>query len=83
VERRDVSGMSFVFQVMPRGDRFERRDGMPVRIISDMVIQDISIVTYPAYTATDVQVAQRSLQAFKAQRGHRIDWLRRRSAVET
>lgn len=81
VERRDVSGMSFVFQVMPRGDRFERRDGMPVRLISDMLIRDISIVTYPAYAATDVQVAQRSLQVFESQAGRRIEWLRLRRRI--
>ena len=78
VERRDVSGMSFVFQVMPSGDRFERRDGMPVRLISDMLIRDISIVTYPAYEATDVQVAQRSLAVFRLQQvGQRVEWLSR------
>jgi HK97 family phage prohead protease len=82
VRRGDVTGMSFSFRVMPNGDRFERRAEGPVRVISDMQVRDISIVTYPAYTAADVQVAKRSLEAWQAvQTGSRIDWLRRRAAV--
>jgi HK97 family phage prohead protease len=79
VQRGDVTGMSFAFQVIrPGGERFERRDGQPVRIISDMAIQEVSIVTFPAYVATDAQVAQRALQAFERQRnGRSIAWLRK------
>jgi HK97 family phage prohead protease len=79
VQRGDVTGMSFSFEVVrPTGERFDRRDGQPVRIITDMTIQEISIVTFPAYTATDVQVAQRAMQALGAQPGRRVDWLRQR-----
>jgi HK97 family phage prohead protease len=78
VQRGDVTGMSFTFRVMrPHGERFERRDGQPVRILTDLTIQEISIVTFPAYEATDVQVAQRSLLAFDAQHGRSIAMLRR------
>jgi hypothetical protein len=79
VERGDVTGMSFSFQVVrPHGERFESRDGQTVRIVSDMRLQDVSVVTFPAYQTTDVQVAQRSLQAYQRahQAGRRIDWLR-------
>ncbi len=77
MQRGDVSGMSFSFAVVrPGGERFERRDGGLVRIVSDMTISDVSIVTFPAYAAADVAVAQRALQAFQAQQGQRIDWLR-------
>lgn len=81
VQRGDVTGMSFAFQVMrPNGERFERRDGQPVRIITDMTIQEVSIVTFPAYVATDAQVAQRALQAIReGRRGSGIDWLRLRT----
>jgi phage head maturation protease len=73
VQRGDMTGMSFAFQVVrPHDERFERRDGQPQRIISDMAIQ-VSIV--PGDAATDAQVAQRALQACRE--GHRIDWLRR------
>ena len=67
VRRGDVTGMSFRFAVVrPGGERFESRNGMTPRIVSDMRIPEISIVTFPAYVATDATVAQRSLQAFQA-----------------
>lgn len=79
VERGDVTGMSFSFQVVrPHGERFEARDGQTVRIVSDMRMQDVSVVTFPAYQTTDVQVAQRALRGYLAtQEGRRIEWLRR------
>jgi uncharacterized protein len=79
VSRGDITGMSFSFHVVrPHGERFERRDGQAIRIVTDMVMKDVSIVTFPAYTATDVLVAQRSLEEFQARRkGRSIDWLRR------
>lgn len=82
VSRRDVSGMSFTFAVVrPQGERFERRDKTVTRIITDMVIREISVVTFPAYAATDVQVAQRALRAFQAKQGRSIAWLRRALAA--
>jgi HK97 family phage prohead protease len=81
VKRRDVSGMSFTFSVPQGGDRFERRNGTAVRLISDMTVRDISIVTYPAYAQTDVQVAQRALQAFRQSPGTSIQWLRMRQTA--
>lgn len=82
VSRRDVSGMSFTFQVVrPHGERFERRDGQTTRILSDMVIPEISIVTFPAYSATDVSVARRSFLAALPQ-GQSIAWLRMWAAAQ-
>jgi HK97 family phage prohead protease len=79
VRRGDVTGMSFSFGVVqPHGERFERRNGAPTRIISDMRIAEISIVTFPAYEATDATVAQRALRAFQTEHGQRIEWLRLR-----
>lgn len=79
MQRGDVTGMSFAFSVVrPNGERFERRDGQPVRIISDMAIQDVSIVTFPAYSAADAQIALRGLTR---RSGARLDLLKRRLAV--
>lgn len=77
VRRGDVSGMSIGFRVMPNGDRFEQRGAQLVRIVSDARILEASIVTFPAYAATDASVAQRALQVFRTSRSPRTSWLRR------
>lgn len=65
VKRGDVSGMSFGFRALE--DDWNYDEDIPVRTVMDMRVSEVSIVTFPAYTATDVAVAQRSLQAFQAQ----------------
>lgn len=77
VGRGDVTGMSFSFEVVrPTGERFERRDGQLVRILSDLTISDVSVVTYPAYQQTGAQVAQRARDAKCL--GSHVNWLRLR-----
>lgn len=66
VKRGDVSGMSFAFRTIEDDWNYEDED-VPLRTVLDMRVSEVSIVTFPAYTQTDVQVAQRSLQAFEAQ----------------
>jgi HK97 family phage prohead protease len=78
VERGDVTGMSIAFMLMPGGERFERRDGGPVRIVSDSRIVEVSLVPFPAYAATDASVAQRALAAYRATQGQSVTWLRLR-----
>src|SRR5215831_11310350 len=41
-------------------------DDTPVRTIHDMRVREISVVAFPAFTATDVSVAQRSLADWQA-----------------
>lgn len=77
VRRGDVSGMSIAFRVMQGGERFETDRGEPVRVITDARIVEASIVTFPAYEATDASVARRALLAH-VRRGDRIAWLRRK-----
>jgi HK97 family phage major capsid protein/HK97 family phage prohead protease len=68
VRRGDLRGMSFAFQVMPGGERWEAgADGVPVRVITDMRVSHISPVSEPAYAATDVAVARRSLESWRGQ----------------
>ena len=77
VRRGDVTGMSFSFRVVrPAGERFEDRGGQLTRIISDMRIAEVSLVTFPAYEATDASVAQRSAEFYRYGSGARIGWLR-------
>jgi HK97 family phage prohead protease len=81
IRRGDVTGMSFAFRTLE--DDWHIEDGNPVREVIDMTISEVSVVTFPAYTATDVQLATRSLQAFQLQAYHgkpagsRIDFLRK------
>jgi len=78
VRRGDVSGMSFAF-LMLEDDWTEGEDGTPVRTVLDMRISEVSVVTFPAYTQTDIAVAQRSLQDYIAthRRGLSIDLARK------
>lgn len=77
VRRGDVSGMSFAFRTL-EDDWADGDDGTPIRTVLDMRISEVSVVTFPAYTQTDVQTAQRSLQEFVAHRpGMSIDWARK------
>jgi len=74
VARGDISGMSFGFRALE--DSWDHDGKVPVRTVHDMKISEVSIVSFPAYQATDVQVAQRSLRSFREQRqGNRIAWL--------
>ena len=79
LERGDVSGMSFRFVAL--SDDWRMQDGQPVRYVDDMDVDEVSVVTFPAYEATDVglrsDVALRSLQAFKAQQANKLDFLAR------
>lgn len=53
VERGDVSQMSFGF--ITKKDAWEYKDdGSAIRTLLDVDLFDVSVVTYPAYTATSV-----------------------------
>jgi HK97 family phage prohead protease len=64
VSRRDISGMSFGFRAFD--DEWTDEDEMPIRTVTDMVVREVSIVTFPAYTDTDVEVAHRSMERWRS-----------------
>jgi HK97 family phage prohead protease len=64
IERGDVSQMSFGFSVRPGGQDWAKDDnGQTVRTLKRVRLFDVSPVTFPAYTSTDVAV-----RGFKAWR---------------
>jgi len=67
IRRGDLTGMSFAFRLMPDGFRLANGSDaeLPTRTVFDMRISEVSVVTFPAYPTTDVDVAQRSLEEFR------------------
>lgn len=60
VERGDIDQMSFGFNV--RDDAVDEEDGLLIRILRDVDLREVSIVTFPAYP--DTSIAKRSVQDF-------------------
>lgn len=54
IKRGDIDQQSFQFEVME--DAWHTEGGMDVRELVEVKLYDVSPVTFPAYTATDVQV---------------------------
>jgi HK97 family phage prohead protease len=79
VSRGDVTGASFGFRTIR--DEWRREGDTTIRELLDLQIAEVSLTAFPAYGSTAASVAQRSLQAFKAQQGPSIVWLGRRLAV--
>ena len=64
IERGDINQMSFGFTV--EEDEWRSEDGYDVRELRKVKLYDVSPVTYPAYTATDVGV--RAMESYKEYR---------------
>lgn len=60
IERGDISGSSFKFRVVKQEWDREDRD-LPLRSLTEVSLADVGPVTYPAYDATEGQLALRSL----------------------
>jgi HK97 family phage prohead protease len=54
IRRRDVTGMSFAFRTLPNGETWDFKADPPVRAVTDMLVREVSIVTWPAYPQTEV-----------------------------
>jgi len=66
ISRGDINQMSFGFTV--EEDEWRYEDGYDVRELRKVKLFDVSPVTFPAYTATDVGVrAMESYQEYRAQ----------------
>ncbi len=60
VARGDISGMSFGFRVVEDDWNFDAP--MAIRTVLDMRISEVSVVAWPAYTATNVEAAVRAMR---------------------
>lgn len=77
VERGDIAGCSFGFQVPNGGDAWELRDGTLTRDLINVNLHEITITGNPAYL--DTTVAKRSMEAWH--QGHNVElnesfWMR-------
>ena len=67
VKRGDVSQCSFGFDIL--AEEVEHRDdGVVVWTITDLVLYEVSVVTFPAYEATSVQARKNDLKSIKDKR---------------
>lgn len=62
VERGDVAGASFAFQVRPNGDTWEHVGTIVRRVLRDLDLKEITVTADPAYP--DTSVAKRHLASF-------------------
>jgi len=81
MDRGDITQMSFAFSVKPNGQNWgEGEDGMDVRTLTDVRLYDVSPVTYPAYTQTDVAV--RSFREYLEKKEKTVDYSNERRRLE-
>lgn len=74
IERGELKGSSFGFTVKEEGDKVQRSGDDLVRTLLSggaKRIYDVGPVTYPAYTSTDTEIAQRSLKGFQEEQARR------------
>jgi len=64
IARRDVTGASFAFRSVK--DDWDETTNPPTRTVRDMLVRELSVVTFPAYPQTEV--ALRSLRSHQAKR---------------
>lgn len=73
IARGDVDQMSFAFTVAPGGDDFETVEGTVVRTVSAVDrLFDVSVVTFPAYPATDAQMRRVEINTSPARAGRPV-----------
>jgi HK97 family phage prohead protease len=80
MERGDIDGMSFGFRVLRQ--EWDESSDVALRIIREVELFEVSVVTFPAYD--DTEVALRSLdEARKARRAHNFSAAARRAQMKT
>jgi HK97 family phage prohead protease len=64
IERGDLDGMSFAF--IPKTTEWRTEDGVDIREVHDLDLVDVSVVAYPAYPETDVELNGLSAPSLEA-----------------
>jgi HK97 family phage prohead protease len=83
IEDGIVKGSSFGFVVAPGGESWGMEDGRSVRTVKEIsALYDVSPTTYPAYPDSDVSVAQRSFDRFRAAVKKPVSQVRRSKEIE-
>jgi HK97 family phage prohead protease len=74
INRGDVSGMSFGFRVLEQ--EWHEDAKVPIRDVLDIEIFEFSVVTFPAYQDSSVEVAQRALDLYRQTKAYewRAKW---------
>lgn len=73
MERGDIDQMSFGFQVQPGGDHWDGDLDNPVRVLTNVRLFDVSVVTFPAYPQTDVSLRRLEFNAAFPQEPEDVD----------
>jgi HK97 family phage prohead protease len=62
ISRGDIAGMSFGFTVPPQGDVWNFDSNLALRTVNQAILHEVTVTSMPAYQATDVSIAMRSMQ---------------------
>jgi hypothetical protein len=76
IQRGDISGMSFGFTVNTDGSQWDFNTDPALRTVTNANLHEITITSMPAYSATNVEVAMRSMA--QHMKSHSIDLAIRR-----
>lgn len=83
IRRGDLTQMSFEFVVNEQGQSWDYSSEVPTRVINSIKsISEVSVVAIPAYTDTELMVAQRSLDKADELRAKELELLKVRIELE-
>lgn len=77
VERGDIHQMSFTFRTRPGGETWAKQGKTAIRTLTDVDLDDVSIVTVPAYPETSVAARQLAVEILRGGDSAEADGLRR------
>lgn len=69
VERGDITGCSFGFNVKRNGEELlENEDGTVKFILKDIDLREVSVVTFPAYPTTSIEARSKDLEHYRTKK---------------